>query len=112
MRGNDAPPGVGFEKPDGVCWGSSNVRNSMSFEGVSPSVAVLLDNLSRCNDIVTMIIGRSRNRERTMKIIGINGSPRGEDSPMKRLIDTVLSGAQENGAEIEITNLIDRDCKV
>ncbi|NQS79364.1 MAG: hypothetical protein HQQ74_11845 [Methanoculleus bourgensis] len=47
-----------------------------------------------------------------MKIIGINGSPRGEDSRMKRLIDAVLSGAQENGAEIEITNLIDRDCKV
>lgn len=33
-----------------------------------------------------------------MKIIGINGSPRGENSQTKRLIDAVLNGAQETGA--------------
>jgi len=46
-----------------------------------------------------------------MKIIGINGSPRGEHSQTKRLIDAVLSGAQESGAEIEVINLIDYDFK-
>ncbi len=35
-----------------------------------------------------------------MKILGINGSPRGENSQTKRLMDTALNGAQENGAEL------------
>lgn len=46
-----------------------------------------------------------------MKIIGINGSPRGENSQTKRLIDAVLNGAQETGAEVETINLINYDFK-
>ena len=44
-----------------------------------------------------------------MKILGINGSPRGENSQTKRLIDAVLNGAEESGAEVETINLVDYD---
>ncbi|WP_342678128.1 flavodoxin family protein [Methanofollis sp. UBA420] len=36
-----------------------------------------------------------------MKILGINGSPRGQESMTGRLVDAVLRGAREAGAEIE-----------
>ncbi len=47
-----------------------------------------------------------------MKVIGINGSPRGgENSQTKRLIDAVLNGAQEAGADVETIHLIYYDFK-
>ncbi len=46
-----------------------------------------------------------------MKVLGINGSPRGERSTTLRLISAVLDGAKEKGAEVDIVNLIDLDIK-
>ncbi|PKL62246.1 MAG: iron-sulfur protein [Methanomicrobiales archaeon HGW-Methanomicrobiales-2] len=46
-----------------------------------------------------------------MKILGINGSPRGERSATLRLIAAALEGAKEGGAEIDLVNLIDLDIK-
>jgi multimeric flavodoxin WrbA len=46
-----------------------------------------------------------------MKVIGINGSPRGERSATLRLIIAVLDGAKEEGADIDLVNLIDLDIK-
>lgn len=46
-----------------------------------------------------------------MKIIGINGSPRGERSVTLQLITAVLDGAKEKGAEVDIVNLIDHDLR-
>lgn len=46
-----------------------------------------------------------------MKILGINGSPRGERSATLQLINAVLEGAKEMGAEVEAVNLIDLDIK-
>ncbi len=40
-----------------------------------------------------------------MKIIGINGSPRGNDSRTLQLVEAVLKGAQERGAEAELVDL-------
>lgn len=40
-----------------------------------------------------------------MKIIGINGSPRGNNSRTLRLVEAVLGGAQEHGAETELIDL-------
>lgn len=47
----------------------------------------------------------------TMKILGINGSPRGERGATMRLIAAVLNGAEEKGAEVDVVNLIDLDIK-
>ncbi len=46
-----------------------------------------------------------------MKILGINGSPRGERSATLKLITAVLEGAKENGADVDVVNLIDLDIK-
>ena len=46
-----------------------------------------------------------------MKIIGINGSPRGERSATLQLIAAVLEGAKEKGAEVDVVNLIDLDIR-
>ncbi len=46
-----------------------------------------------------------------MKILGINGSPRGVKSATMRLIKAVLEGAREEGAEVEAVNLVDLDFK-
>ncbi len=46
-----------------------------------------------------------------MKILGINGSPRGLKSQTNRLIDAVLKGAEEEGAETETIHLIEYDLK-
>jgi len=40
-----------------------------------------------------------------MRVIGINASPRGKDSNTLRLVDAVLAGAKEEGAEIEFVDL-------
>lgn len=40
-----------------------------------------------------------------MKIVGINGSPRGNNSRTLRLVEAVLDGAQERGAETELIDL-------
>ncbi len=40
-----------------------------------------------------------------MKIIGINGSPRGNSSRTLKLVEAVLEGAQEHGAETELIDL-------
>ncbi|WP_298666805.1 flavodoxin family protein [uncultured Methanofollis sp.] len=39
-----------------------------------------------------------------MKIIGINGSPRGQESMTRRLVAAVLRGAEEAGAETEFVD--------
>ena len=46
-----------------------------------------------------------------MKILGINGSPRGERSATLKLISAVLEGAKENGADVDVVNLIDLDIR-
>jgi len=40
-----------------------------------------------------------------MKILGINASPKGKDSNTLRLVNAVLDGAKEEGAEIESVDL-------
>jgi len=40
-----------------------------------------------------------------MKIIGISGSPRGEKSSSRRLLECVLEGAERVGAEVELIDL-------
>ncbi|UFS72391.1 flavodoxin family protein [Geomonas sp. RF6] len=40
-----------------------------------------------------------------MKIIAINGSPRGMEGNTGRLLEEVIAGAREAGAEIEVVNL-------
>ena len=40
-----------------------------------------------------------------MKIVAINGSPRGMGGTTGRLLEEVLAGAQESGAEVEIVSL-------
>ncbi len=40
-----------------------------------------------------------------MKILGINGSPRGSESQTLKLVEKVLDGAKENGAEVELVDL-------
>ncbi len=40
-----------------------------------------------------------------MKVIGINGSPRGNNSRTLQLVEGVLKGAQERGAETELIDL-------
>ena len=44
-----------------------------------------------------------------MKILAINGSPRGARSATLHLINAVLDGAKENGGDIEVVNLVDLD---
>ena len=46
-----------------------------------------------------------------MKIVGINGSPRGGRSATLQLIEAVLLGAKEKGAEVDVVHLIDLDLK-
>lgn len=40
-----------------------------------------------------------------MKILGINGSPRGEKSTTLKLVEAVLAGAEEAGADTELIDL-------
>jgi multimeric flavodoxin WrbA len=40
-----------------------------------------------------------------MKVLGINGSPKGAKSQTLRLVNTCLKGAQRGGAEIELVDL-------
>jgi len=40
-----------------------------------------------------------------MKILGINGSPRGSQSQTLRLVEAVLKGVKESGAEAELADL-------
>ncbi|MHC1631133.1 MAG: flavodoxin family protein [Methanotrichaceae archaeon] len=40
-----------------------------------------------------------------MKILGINGSPRGSQSQTLKLVESVLDGAKKAGAEIELVDL-------
>jgi len=40
-----------------------------------------------------------------MKVIGVNASPRGKDSNTLRLVNAVLAGAKDNGAEPEYVDL-------
>jgi len=40
-----------------------------------------------------------------MKVIGVNASPRGKDSNTLRLVNGVLAGAKDNGAETEYVDL-------
>ncbi len=44
-----------------------------------------------------------------MKVLGINGSPRGERSGTGRLVAAVLKGASEQGAEAELLHLVDHN---
>ncbi|CCJ36106.1 NADPH-dependent FMN reductase [Methanoculleus bourgensis MS2] len=46
-----------------------------------------------------------------MKVLGINGSPRGERSATLQLIAAVLEDAKEKGAEVDVVNLIDLDIR-
>ena len=46
-----------------------------------------------------------------MKIIGINGSPRGDQSRTRRLVQAVLDGATEAGAETELIDVSTYDLK-
>ena len=46
-----------------------------------------------------------------MKIIGINGSPRGERSATLQLIAAVREGAKEKGAGVDVVNLVDLDIR-
>ena len=40
-----------------------------------------------------------------MKILGINGSPRGKNSRTLKLVSAVLDGAKERGAETELVDI-------
>ena len=40
-----------------------------------------------------------------MKVIGLNASPRGKDSNTLRLVNAVLAGAKEEGAETELVDI-------
>ena len=40
-----------------------------------------------------------------MKILGINGSPRGSQSQTLRLVEAVLKGVKVSGAEAELADL-------
>ena len=40
-----------------------------------------------------------------MRILGISGSPRGEQSESRKLVERVLEGAQASGAEMELVDL-------
>jgi multimeric flavodoxin WrbA len=40
-----------------------------------------------------------------MKIIGINSSPRGKNSRTRKLVDAVLDGARQRGAETELVDI-------
>ena len=44
-----------------------------------------------------------------MKIVGINASPKGKESNTLRLVNAVLAGAQEEGAEIKLVDLYTLD---
>ena len=44
-----------------------------------------------------------------MKILAINGSPRGTRSTTLQLINAVLDGTKKNGVDIEVVNLVDLD---
>ncbi|NLA38731.1 MAG: flavodoxin family protein [Methanomicrobiales archaeon] len=46
-----------------------------------------------------------------MKLLGINGSPRGERSATLQLISAVLDGAKGGGADVDIVNLVDLDIR-
>lgn len=46
-----------------------------------------------------------------MKIVGINGSPRGDQSRTRRLVQAVLDGAAEAGAETELIDVSACDLK-
>ena len=46
-----------------------------------------------------------------MKITGINGSPRGDQSRTRRLVQAVLDGAPEAGAETELIDVSAYDLK-
>ncbi|MEG0249339.1 MAG: flavodoxin family protein [Peptostreptococcus sp.] len=46
-----------------------------------------------------------------MKFIAFNGSPSGENSATKKMINSFLEGAKDAGAEVESYNLIDYDIK-
>jgi multimeric flavodoxin WrbA len=46
-----------------------------------------------------------------MKVLGINGSPRGERGATMRLIAAVLEGAKEMGADVDVVNLTSLDLK-
>ena len=40
-----------------------------------------------------------------MKILGINSSPRGKNSRTLKLVNAVLDGAKERGAETELVDI-------
>ena len=40
-----------------------------------------------------------------MKVIGVNASPRGKDSNTLRLVNAVLEGAKDEGADTEFIDL-------
>jgi len=46
-----------------------------------------------------------------MKILGINGSPRGKKSQTRRLVDAVLDGARQRGAEAELVDIAALDIR-
>jgi multimeric flavodoxin WrbA len=44
-----------------------------------------------------------------MKVLGINGSPKGKNSQTLRLVEAALEGAREAGAEIEFVDICSHD---
>jgi len=46
-----------------------------------------------------------RSKMAAMKVIGLNASPRGKDSRTLRLVNAVLQGAREEGAETELVDV-------
>ena len=40
-----------------------------------------------------------------MKVIGLNASPKGKDSNTLRLVNAVLAGAKDEGAETELVDI-------
>jgi multimeric flavodoxin WrbA len=46
-----------------------------------------------------------------MKVTVFNGSPRGRDSNTHRIVEPLLEGAREAGAEAEEVFLVERDIK-
>jgi multimeric flavodoxin WrbA len=50
-------------------------------------------------------------KERAMKIVAVNGSPRGMKGSTGRLLEEVLAGAAESGAEVEVVSLSETPLK-
>jgi multimeric flavodoxin WrbA len=51
----------------------------------------------------------SFNRRLCMKVIGLNASPRGENSNTLKLVNAVLTGAKDEGAETELVDIYSLD---